>query len=115
MVTRLQEETVMHAEPQGISIRFAGPADSEDVRRLALLDSAARSEGDTLVAEVDGRIRAALPLAQSRVIADPFEPSAEVASLLRLRAAQLDSEREPAGRHPLRALAHAMPVRWRHA
>jgi hypothetical protein len=105
----------MHAEPQDISIRFAGPADHEDVRRLALLDSAGRSEGDTLVAEVDGRIRAALPLQRGRVIADPFEPSAELASLLQLRARQLAPAREHVSVHPLRALAHAVPVHWRHA
>lgn len=105
----------MHAEPQRISIRFAGPADQEDVRRLALLDSAARSDGDALVAEVDGQIRAALPLARGRVIADPFEPSAELASLLELRARQLSGARPSAARRPLRALAHAVPVHWRHA
>jgi hypothetical protein len=105
----------MHAEPHGISIRFAGPADHEDVRRLALLDSAGRSEGDTLVAEVDGRIRAALPLARGRVIADPFEPSAELASLLELRARQLTPARTSVARRQLQALAHAVPVHWRHA
>lgn len=105
----------MHAEPQGISIRFAGPADQEDLRRLALLDSAGKSEGDALVAEVDGRILAALPLARGRVIADPFEPSAELASLLQLRARQLTPAREHAPLRSLRALAHAVPVHWRHA
>ena len=105
----------MHAEPQGISIRFAGPADHEAVRRLAQLDSAARSDGDTLVAEVDGQILAALPLERGRVIADPFEPSAELASLLELRARQLGLARVPAARRPFQALAHAVPVLWRHA
>lgn len=105
----------MHAEPRDIQIRFAGPADAEDVRQLALLDSAGHTGGDTLVAEVDGQIRAALPLERGRVIADPFEPSAEIASLLALRAKQLTPARESAGLHPLRALAHAVPVHWRHA
>jgi hypothetical protein len=105
----------MHAQPGRISIRFAGPADHEDVRRLALLDSAGSAAGDALVAEVDGQVRAALLLQHGRVIADPFEPSAELSSLLELRARQLIPARESALRRPLRALAHAVPVHWRHA
>jgi hypothetical protein len=105
----------MHAEPRRISIRFAGPADQEDVRRLSLLDSAGSQAGDALVAEVDGHIRAALLLERGRVIADPFEPSAELSSLLELRARQLSPARESTARRPLRALAHAVPVHWRHA
>ncbi len=97
----------------GIAIRFAGPADGEAVERLALLDSARPAGGETLVAEVDGRIAAALPLAQDRVIADPFVPSAELASLLEVRARQLRAE-APA-RRPLRTLAHALPLLGRHA
>ncbi|HEX8054879.1 MAG TPA: hypothetical protein VF517_17980 [Thermoleophilaceae bacterium] len=98
----------MQAESHGISIRLAAPADGEAVRQLALLDSAERAEGETLVAEVDGRIRAALPLAHGRVIADPFVPSAELVSLLELRARQLRAE--TVEERPLRALAHALPV-----
>ena len=79
----------MQAQPQEIAIRYAGPSDVEDVRRLALLDSAHPAGGETLVAEVDGRIQAVLPLAADHVIADPFEPTAELASLLELRARQL--------------------------
>ena len=103
----------MHAEPHDISIRFATPADHEDVRRLAALDSAGRTEGDALVAVVDGRIRAVLALGEGRVIADPFERSAELASLLRLRARQLDDG--PVPRHSLRELAHSVPVIGKHA
>jgi hypothetical protein len=72
-----------------IAIRMAAPADADAVRELALLDSAHPAGGDALVAEVDGEIRAALPLAGERVIADPFEPTAELATLLELRARQL--------------------------
>lgn len=109
----VDEEGLMHAEPHGISIRFAGPADGEAVERLALLDSARPADGETLVAEVDGRIAAALPLARGRVIADPFEPSAELVSLLEVRARQLRAE--PSGPGHLRALAHALPLLGRHA
>ena len=102
----------MQANGHGISIRLAGPGDGEAVDRLAQLDSAHAVPGETLVAEVDGRIAAALPLAHGRVIADPFMPSAELASLLEVRARQLRAE--PAGR-PIRMLAHALPLLGRHA
>ena len=79
----------MYAQPHDISIRFAAPADRDDGARLAELDSAGRVEGDALVALVDGELRAALALDRDRVIADPFEPTAELATLLELRARQL--------------------------
>jgi hypothetical protein len=99
----------MHTEPHDIAIRFAAPADREDVARLAELDSAGRVDGEALVAVVGGRVRAALALEQGRVIADPFAPSAELASLLELRAQQL---RAPADRRGpassvARVLSHA--------
>jgi hypothetical protein len=103
----------MHAQSDGISIRLAGPADAEALRRLALLDSADWAGGDTLVAEVDGRIEAALPLGGGALFADPFEPTAEVARLLELRARQL--RHEPVSDRQLRALAHALPVLGRFA
>jgi hypothetical protein len=79
----------MQAHASQIAIRFAEPDDGEAVERLALLDSAHGAKGETLVAEVDGQIAAALPLAYGRVIASPFEPSVELATLLELRARQL--------------------------
>jgi hypothetical protein len=101
----------MNAGSTGISIRFAGAADREDVRRLALLDSAPVRDAELLVAEVDGRIQAALPLDGGRPFADPFEPSAELVRLLELRARQLEADRgDEAAHHRVRDLLHAMPV-----
>jgi hypothetical protein len=79
----------MQADSHAIAIRFAASGDADAMQRLALLDSSAPARGETLVAEVDGRIQAALPLTSDHVIADPFEPTAELASLLELRARQL--------------------------
>jgi len=45
--------------------------------------------GAALVAEVDGRLRAALPLDGSGPIADPFHRGNDLVELLRVRAAQL--------------------------
>jgi hypothetical protein len=72
-----------------VTLRYAALADRDQLRRLAELDSATAPAGETLVAEVDGRLRAAMPLDGSQPIADPFHRGVELLELLRLRAAQL--------------------------
>ena len=61
----------------------------EAIERLAALDSAERPSGRLLVAAVAGRPVAALPLDGGRAIADPFEHTAEIVAMLRLRLAHL--------------------------
>lgn len=72
-----------------VTLRHAAAADRENLRRLAQLDSARTPSGPSLVAEVDGRLRAALPLDGSPAIADPFHRGLDLVELLRLRASQL--------------------------
>jgi hypothetical protein len=72
-----------------VTLRYSAAADADRLRHLAELDSADVPSGSALVAEIDGRIRAALPLDGSAPIADPFNRGAELIELLRLRAAQL--------------------------
>jgi hypothetical protein len=72
-----------------VTLRFASPADTRPLRHLAELDSAQPPAGRALVAEVDGRLRAALPLDGGAPIADPFHRSAELIELLRVRSTQL--------------------------
>ena len=72
-----------------VTLRYAAAADAPRLRRLAELDSADVAPSEALIAEIDGRIRAALPLDGSRAIADPFNRGADLIELLRLRAAQL--------------------------
>lgn len=74
-----------------VTLRYAGAADRPRLHELAELDSASAPEGAALVAEVDGRLRAALPLDGSAPIADPFHRGTELIELLRLRAIQLGS------------------------
>jgi hypothetical protein len=76
-----------------ITIRTSTAADVAALARLAALDSAEPFTGGALVAEADARIVAALPLGSGRPIADPFEPTAELVSLLELRARQLREQR----------------------
>ena len=72
-----------------VVIRAARDEDLAMLHDLAELDSAAPLAGAALVAVVDGRPWAAHGLDDDRVIADPFQPSAEAAGLLRLRVRQL--------------------------
>ncbi len=72
-----------------VTLRYAAAADAERLRVLAELDSASAPVGPVLVAEVDGRLRAALPLDGGSPIADPFHRGVEMIQLLKMRAAQL--------------------------
>jgi hypothetical protein len=76
-----------------VTLRYAAAGDAERLRQLAELDSAAAVPSEALIAEIDGRIRAALPFDGSRPIADPFNRGTELIELLRLRAAQLGRPR----------------------
>jgi hypothetical protein len=75
-----------HTPSPTISIRAATGDDGRTLTRLAALDSAEVPAGPVLVAEVDGEAQAALSLRDGRVVADPFERTAELVSLLRVRA-----------------------------
>ena len=99
---------------RNISIRRAVAADLSQLERLAALDSARPPRGPALVAEADSRMLAALPLGSGRPIADPFEPTAEVVALLRLRAEQLRAEDERS-RGPLERLRTLFRARPSHA
>jgi hypothetical protein len=89
-----QRETHVAAEqPKAagdvIALRRAGDDEAADLKRLAALDSARPLAGDALVALVDGRLVAAISLADGRVIADPLVSTSEARALLHTRAAQL--------------------------
>jgi hypothetical protein len=73
-----QDETIM--------IRASEATDAGELLRLAALDSAEPIEGRALIAEVNGSVRAALPLRGGRPIADPFAESAHVVQLLNAHA-----------------------------
>jgi hypothetical protein len=89
-------------------IRLAGDADEAALERLAQLDSARALQHPILVAEVRGRLAAALDLDEQRTIADPFQRTATLRAQLRARAAAFEAAaRTPAVADRLRAaLAH---------
>jgi hypothetical protein len=68
-----------------IVIRSASPADEQDIAVLGVLDGGSRRpKGRIMVAEVNGRLRAAVG-SNGAAISDPFWPSAELVSMLRVR------------------------------
>jgi hypothetical protein len=83
-----------------VTLRYAVFDDAPDLLRLAQLDSADPLAEPILVAEVAGRLTAALSLFQDRVIADPFVLTSSAVELLRARARQLSGPERP-------------PRRWR--
>jgi hypothetical protein len=91
-------------------IRYAAPADLDDLRRLAALDSARALLGDVLVAESGGVIHAAFSVDEGRAIADPFVPTAGYVALLETRAARLRGARPKRNRGPSAAI-RALPAR----
>jgi hypothetical protein len=67
-----------------IVIRSARAADEQEIAVLGVLDGGRRMpKGHVMVAEVDGRIRAAVG-SNGAAISDPFWPSADLVSMLRV-------------------------------
>ena len=96
----------MNTQLNDMVLRADRPADESALRRLALLDDSRPLRGRALLAEVDGRFVAAIDLDDGRVVADPFEHTAQVVELLRVRAQR---ERGEMHRKP------GMLARFRHA
>jgi hypothetical protein len=72
-----------------VTLRYASAADAERLRQLAELEHVEPPTVPALVAEIDGRLRAALPLDGGQAIADPAHDGLDLVELLRLRALQL--------------------------
>ena len=73
---------------EAITIRHATDSDAARVLRLAELDDRPAPVGDTLVAEVDGHVWAAVGIDDGGAVADPFRPAGDVVWLLQVRAEQ---------------------------
>lgn len=77
-----------------ITIRPAHSGDERALIELAALDSAGEAPpAPLLIGEVEGRIRAALSLADGSAVADPFFPSSDLLALMRASAAQAGDRR----------------------
>jgi hypothetical protein len=87
--TTAKEPEMTATQETSITIRLATDDDGTALRRLAQLDGARLPDGELLVAEADGEIRAALRITDSAYVADPFFPSRELVGMLDVRAKRL--------------------------
>jgi hypothetical protein len=95
--------------PYVYGIRAATAADAGALAHLAQLDSQAPLTGRVLLGELGGSPAAAIALADGRVVADPFRPTAQMVVQLRIQAAaQRAYERTPSLRE--RMLAGLSPA-----
>jgi hypothetical protein len=76
-------------------IRLAGPADGPEIERLAQLEGR-RIEGELLVAEVEGELRAAVAVEDGASIADPFRSTAHLVEMLERSREHLRGRADPA-------------------
>lgn len=100
-----------HACVDPITLRPARDKDAVALLELTMLDDADQLSGEVLVAEVDGRLWAAIELASGRVVADPFRRTLQLVELLRTRARTLTEPPQERGRSR-RAGLYAGPARW---
>jgi hypothetical protein len=72
-------------------IRRATDDDEVELRRLAELDGQRPLTGPSLVGEIDGRPAAAVSAIDGRVVADPFQHTAVLRQVLRIRLSSMRS------------------------
>jgi hypothetical protein len=88
-----------------IVIRSARTADEQAIAVLGVLDGGHRMpKGRVMVAEVDGRIRAAVG-SNGTSISDPFWPSAELVSMLRVHTEKTPARSARFVRRPVLRMA----------
>ena len=81
-----------------ITIRQSTGMDRVAIEELAELDGRPAPVGETLLAEVEGKLWAAVGVEDGAAVADPFLPTADVLWLLQIRAEQERAARTPATR-----------------
>jgi hypothetical protein len=78
-----------------ITIRHSADGDRARVVELSQLDGRPVPIGDLLLAEVGGKLWAAVGIDDGAAVSDPFEPAGEVEWLLQMRAEQERAMRAP--------------------
>jgi hypothetical protein len=100
------QETYYSSIDQTLTIRRAGAHDDPAITRLAELDTAPALQGLCLIAERDGAPIAACQIGSGRVVADPFQHTADIVELLEARARSLRHEGgDSGGRVSIRGLS----------
>jgi hypothetical protein len=72
-----------------LTLRLDRAGDASRLYQLAALSERRLAGGAFVLAEIDGRLVAALPVDGGEPLADPFVPTAHLLPLLRLRATQI--------------------------
>ena len=104
LLAQLRWAAPPHAQSP-VTVRLATAHDGPALVRVADLDSAVMPCAPLLIGERASRVVAALSLREGAIIADPFVPTADIVTLLRLRAWQM---REPARPAPRLRLSFAL-------
>jgi len=76
-------------QPVRTAIQLRLSACREELERLAALSERPARDGDWLVADLDGVAVAAVSLDDGSTLYDPFRPTSQAVSLLRLRRKQV--------------------------
>jgi hypothetical protein len=102
LTNQINRSRLLTAEPtrdeiaeEAVSFRLSRASDDPSLERLAALEGRAMPHGRQLLAEVDGEVVAALPLAGGAFLGDPFRPTAHLLPQMRRRAAQLHAPAHP--------------------
>jgi hypothetical protein len=72
-------------------LRLCCVGDDNALEQLAELEGKPVPRGRQIVAEIDGKVVAAIPLGGGAALADPFRSTAHLIPLLELRAKQLET------------------------
>jgi hypothetical protein len=88
-IARLPRRRARAISGADVAIRMAKSRDAAVLRELEELDGRSLTDGAHLVAELGGVPVAAIAVSDDTVVADPFEKTAGVVDLLRIRARQL--------------------------
>ena len=96
---RFEDEAARHRQAKAASVRERRPvrtaielrisACREELERLAILSERPLHEGDWIVADVDGVPVAAVSVDDGATVYDPFKPTTQAFSLLKLRRKQV--------------------------
>jgi hypothetical protein len=86
---RAREATARPPQPVRTAIQLRLSACREELERLAQLSERPLHEGDWIVADVDGVPVAAVSVEDGTTVYDPFRPTTQAVSLLKLRRKQV--------------------------
>src|SRR5438876_9233471 len=84
-----REAHIRSPQPVRTAIELRLSACREELERLAQLSERPLHEGDWIVADVDGVVVAAVAVDDGTTVYDPFKPTSQAVSLLRLRRKQV--------------------------